>query len=210
MALATYDYPRPAVTVDLVAFRVADGQLELQLIRRSEAPYRDAWALPGAFVHEREPLRATAARVLSAKSALAGIHLEQLATFGDDPKRDPRGHIISVAYLAILNERASDQGRGEWFAPDALPKLAFDHRQIIDTAVERLRNEIRHTRISLAFMPATFTMTALQNTWEAVLGEPLDKRNFRKSMRQHDWLVDTGKKSTGGAHPPAALYRVRA
>ena len=204
--MVTYEFPRPAVTVDLAAFRVTGEDLELLLIERAEEPFKGAWTLPGGFVHEKELLETTAARVLSNKAQLDGIYLEQLATFGA-PDRDPRGHVISVAYFAILGGETVYSGPGEWFPVDMLPPTGFDHGQIIATAVERLRGKLTYTDIGYAFMPAEFTLTALQKTWESVLGAPLDKRNFRKSVLSRGKVEATGKKSTGGAHPPAMLYR---
>lgn len=207
--MISYDFPRPAVTVDLVAFRVNDGALEVFLIRRGEPPFEGRWTLPGGFVHENETLESTALRVLSAKTDLADVHLEQLATFGA-PDRDPRGRTISVAYFAILNdydETSVDDGTGEWFAADAHPDLGFDHTTIVTVAIQRLRARLHYSDLGFAFMPESFTLTELQRAWEAVLGEPLDKRNFRKSVLGAGRVVATGRKSTGGAHPPAMLYR---
>ncbi len=204
--MVNYDFPRPAVTVDLVTFRVRDEQLQILLIQRPEAPFEGGWALPGGFVHEDEALEATARRVLDAKASLHEVHLEQLATFGA-PDRDSRDRVISVAYFAILDVDAVYEGPGRWFAVDALPATAFDHDDITSTAIERLRGKLGYTDIGFAFMPKEFTLGALQKTWEAVLGAPLDKRNFRKSILAREQVEATGRKSTGGAHPPAMIYR---
>ncbi|MEO0615594.1 MAG: NUDIX domain-containing protein [Pseudomonadota bacterium] len=201
-----YDFPRPAVTVDLVAFRVQQDTLELLLIERDQPPFAGRWTLPGAFVHENEPLETTASRILQEKAHLEGIYLEQLATFGK-PGRDPRGHVLSVAYFAIVNAATVDEGKTHWFSVDALPETGFDHDDIIATAVQRLRGKLTYTDIGFAFLPDTFTLTELQKTWQAVLGTPLDKRNFRKSILSQQRVVATGEKSSGGAHPPAMLYR---
>lgn len=202
----SYDYPRPAVTVDLVTAAVHDGALDVLLIERSEDPFAGAWTLPGGFVHDREPLEATAVRVLSAKAALARVHLEQLATFGA-PDRDPRDRIISVAYLAVLPRGHVYDGPGTWFPVDELPELGFDHAKIIGVAVARVRAKLSYTPLAFEFMPAEFTLGELQKCWESILGAPLDKRNFRKSVTARKLVVETGRKSRGGAHPPAKLYR---
>lgn len=204
--MANYDYPRPAVTVDLAIFRVAAKQLELLLIQRSEAPFSRHWALPGGFVHEHQTLESTAKRVLDDKTPLDQLYLEQLATF-DAPNRDPRGHVISVAFLGILQSSAESESPGEWFAVDEIPATAFDHDLIVATAVSRLRSKLSYTDLGFGFMPPEFTLTELQKVWEAVLDETLDKRNFRKTMQAHPGVVATGKKTAGGAHPPAATYR---
>ncbi len=202
----SYEFPRPAVTVDLVTFAVHDGALEVLLIERAETPFAGAWTLPGGFVHDREPLEATAVRVLSAKAELADVHMEQLATFGA-PDRDPRDRIISVAYFAVLPRDHAYDGAGSWFPVDALPELGFDHAEIIDAAVERLRAKLSYTSLALEFMPGEFTLGELQKCWESILGAPLDKRNFRKSVTARKLVVETGGNSRGGAHPPAKLYR---
>lgn len=189
-----------------MAFRVNQDILELLLIERKEPPFGGRWTLPGAFVREKEPLEATAARILREKAHLDGIYLEQLATFGA-PDRDPRGHVLSVAYFAIVNAATLDDGTGQWFAVDTLPKTGFDHDDIIATAIQRLRGKLTYTDLGFAFLPDTFTLTELQKTWQAILDTTLDKRNFRKSILSQARVVATGRKSSGGAHPPAMLYR---
>ncbi|MEM1437832.1 MAG: NUDIX domain-containing protein [Pseudomonadota bacterium] len=188
-----------------MAFRVHQDTLELLLIERNEPPFGGHWTLPGAFVREKEPLEATAARILREKAHLEGIYLEQLATFGA-PDRDPRGHVLSVAYFAIVNAATVDDGTGQWFAVDTLPKTGFDHDDIIATAIQRLRGKLTYTDLGFAFLPDTFTLTELQKTWQAILDTTLDKRNFRKSILSQARVVATGRKSSGGAHPPAMLY----
>ncbi|NKB70363.1 MAG: NUDIX domain-containing protein [Candidatus Latescibacteria bacterium] len=200
-----YEFPRPAVTVDLVAFSVDGGQLRVLLVRRSTAPFAGRWTLPGGFVHDNEPLEASATRVLSAKAEVSDVYLEQLYTFGD-PKRDPRDRVISVAYFAILNPSQNYDGPGTWFDVTALPELGFDHTHIVDTAVQRLRAKLTYSDIGFVFMPAEFTLGELQRNWETILGRPLDKRNFRKAIISKKRVLETGKKSVGGAHPPAKLY----
>lgn len=200
----TYDFPRPAVTVDLVTFCLAEGELRVLLIRRNEPPFSGTWTLPGGFVHEREPLQTTAMRVLRSKALLDDVYLEQLATFGD-PERDPRDHVISVAYFVILPLGFDYGGPGHWFNVDSLPDMGFDHRNIARVALERLRGKLTYTDIGFRFMRPEFTLGELQQSWETVLGTSLDKRNFRKAMLKQ--VHDTGKKSTGGAHPPAKIFR---
>lgn len=202
----TYEYARPAVTVDLVAFRVRDGALEVLLIERLEPPFAGAWTLPGGFVHDREPLEDSARRVLSAKAELENVHIEQLATFGA-PDRDPRDRIISIAYFAILRTGTAYDGAGEWFDVDDLPATGFDHADVLAVAVDRLRAKLTYSDLGFEFMPGEFTLTELQRTWEAVLAQPLDKRNFRKSILGKGRLEQTGRRSKGGAHPPAMIYR---
>ncbi len=204
----TYEFARPAVTVDLVTFSVRDDALNILLIERPEPPFEGAWTLPGGFVHDREPLEETARRVLTSKANLSDVFLEQLFTFGD-PGRDPRDRTISVAYFALLPGDHGYDGPGTWFRIDELPELGFDHAGIVVVAVERLRAKLAYTDIGLGFMAREFTLGELQKCWEAVLGKSLDKRNFRKSMVARDLIAATSRKSRGGAHPPARIYRRR-
>ncbi|MDJ0910070.1 MAG: NUDIX domain-containing protein [Woeseiaceae bacterium] len=204
----SYEFARPAVTVDLVTFAVRDDALTVLLIERPEEPFKGTWTLPGGFVHDREPLEATALRVLASKADLGEVFREQLFTFGD-PDRDPRDRVLSVAYLAALASDHGYDGPATWFRVDELPELGFDHRKIVDVAVERLRGKLSYTGIGLEFMPAEFTLGELQKSWEAVLDKPLDKRNFRKSIVARELVVATSRKSRGGAHPRARLYRRR-
>ncbi|MEN7341439.1 MAG: NUDIX domain-containing protein [Pseudomonadota bacterium] len=204
--MVEYPFPRPAVTVDTIVFRVTDAVLEVLLIRRDASPFAGSWALPGGFVHEDEPLEATAARVLGEKAGVTTYHLEQLGTFGA-PDRDPRDRVISVAYFAIINGDPAVDKNAEWFSVDDVPPTAFDHDHIIATAIQRLRSKLTYTRIGFAFVPDVFTLPQLQRTWEAVLKAPLDKRNFRKMVMADGQVIATGEKTRGGAHPPAMLYR---
>ena len=138
-----YDYPRPAVTVDVVVFAMVEGRLSVLLIRRAHGPFKDCWAIPGGFVDMDEPLEVAAARELAEETGVADVPLEQFAAFGD-PGRDPRGRTISIAYLAMLSgpppvHRAGDDAaEANWLPIDDLPELAFDHELILRTAIQRV------------------------------------------------------------------------
>ncbi len=140
------EYPRPALTVDMVVFSTQSGKLHVLLIQRGAQPFAGEWALPGGFVNIDEPLEAAAARELEEETGLIGIDLEQLHTYGD-PQRDPRGRVVTVAYVGLLPSEArtdvhgaDDAERAEWFPIDNLPQLAFDHHQIVADAFSRLEN----------------------------------------------------------------------
>jgi len=147
----TYDYPRPMVTVDAVLFTQRDRRLAVLLIQRKHDPFRGRWALPGGFIEMDEPLDAAAARELHEETDITGVPLEQLHTFGD-PKRDPRGRSIGVAHMAVVDWRAhspraaDDAGDVAWLPVDELPRLAFDHSEIVEYAVGRLRTDPRYER----------------------------------------------------------------
>jgi 8-oxo-dGTP diphosphatase len=149
----TYNFPRPALTVDIVVFSIQDDRLYILLIQRGREPYRGKWALPGGFVHIEEGLMSAAARELEEETGLKNIQMEQLYTFGD-PGRDPRGRVVSVAYFSLLKHdvniqttSGSDAAQARWFQLDELPPLAFDHDEIISVALVKLRSDSNNTVI---------------------------------------------------------------
>jgi 8-oxo-dGTP diphosphatase len=200
-----YEYARPGVTVDVVALRLKNSVLEALVTRRAAAPYRGKKALPGAFVDMSETLAQAAARVLRDKAELSGVYLEQLYTFGA-LKRDPRDRIISVAYLAVLAPDAVEHTTGQWIPAHEPPRLAFDHAQILARAIERLDAKLLYSSLGLRFLPERFTRSQAQAAYEALLGKALDKRNFARQFDGLSDVIDTGTKTTGGAHRPAQLF----
>jgi len=209
-----YNYPHPAVTTDVVIFTIRAQQLELLLIRRGSEPFKDSWALPGGFVGINEDLKDCALRELEEETGVAGVYLEQLYTFGT-PDRDPRERVISVAYYALISSdlinirAASDAKEVVWWRVDNLPPLAFDHAIIVDMAHKRLSAKLDYSTIALQFMPEKFTLSDLQHVHETVLGESVDKRNFRKRVLSLDCIRDTGESRRNGKHRPARLYSVK-
>lgn len=210
-----YDYPHPAVTTDIVIFTIRGERLKLLLIRRGEPPYEGQWALPGGFVQPDEDLDAGARRELVEETGLADVYLEQLYTFGA-PDRDPRERVVTVAYFALVpTDRfeltaATDAAAADWFDLDDLPRLAFDHDAIVEMALARLSAKLGYSTIALQFMPDEFTLTELQQVYEIILREDLDKRNFRKQMLAQGHIEPTGTQRRDGSHRPAALYRTLA
>lgn len=212
----TYEYPRPAVTVDIVVFGYAGrGKLSVLLIQRGGEPYRGQWALPGGFVEMDEDLETSALRELAEETGVKDLFLEQLYTYGN-PGRDPRGRVISVAYFALVNLQdhpptaASDADAAEWFALDKLPQLAFDHADILSAAETRLKAKVRYQPIGFELLPETFTLAELQSLYETILDvEELNKRNFRTRIKAMEILEEAGQQS-GVAHRPAMLYRFNA
>ena len=209
----TYDYARPAVTVDITIFTVRNDELNVLLIKRADKPFQGEWALPGGFVTENEGLEAAAERELVEETGVSGFYLEQLATFGA-PDRDPRGHVITVAYFALipsdnLELTASTDAEGvAWFGIDKLPDLAFDHDEILEMALDRLVAKLEYSTIALQLMPASFTLTELQHVYELIERKPIDKRNFRKRILALNIIEPTGEEKREGPHRPAKLYRV--
>jgi 8-oxo-dGTP diphosphatase len=208
----TYEYPRPALTVDCVVFGFDDNELKVLLIRRALEPFRDAWALPGGFVRVDETIDESAKRELAEETGLHDIFLEQLYTFGA-VDRDPRERVVSVAYYALVKRSehpaagASDASEAAWFPVRDLPRLAFDHGEIVAMALKRLRGKLRYEPIGFELLPLKFTLSDLQSLYEAVLDTTLDRRNFRKRILAMGLLVALKEQIRGGAHRPAQLYR---
>lgn len=208
------EYEQPAITVDLGIFTVDRGTLKVMLIRRAEAPFAGCWSLPGGFLKVDESLEDAALRVLQEKTGVGDVYLEQLYTFGA-PERDPRARVITVTYFALipwkmLAQPSSVKVAGlSWTAVDHLPKLAFDHKEILQYAIRRLRAKAGYSNIVYGLMPEQFRLSELQSMYEAILNKKLDKRNFRKRMLASGLLQETGKKEVAGAHRPAMLYKFK-
>ena len=208
----SYEHPRPALTVDIVIFSLRTGQLNVLLVQRGRDPFAGMWALPGGFVGMAESLEAAASRELEEETGLQETYLEQLYTYGD-PERDPRGRVVTVAYFALIPsdarirpEGGDDAQRAEWFPVKDLPKLAFDHQEIISYALRRLRYKLEYSAVGFQLLPEQFTLTELQRTYEIILGEKLDKRNFRRRIHEANVIEETPH-FRGGEGRPARLYR---
>jgi len=207
-------YDKPSVAVDILLFTIEDGELKLLLVKRNEEPFKNCWALPGGFIKMNESLESAAARELEEETGVKNIYMEQLFSFGE-PKRDPRTRVISITYMALATKTdwalkaSGDADQTQFFATSELPKLAFDHLKIYKYGLERLRSKLGYTNISFGLLPDHFTLTEMQNVYEVILDKKLDKRNFRKKILSMNLLVPLGKKSYGGAHRPAELYRFK-
>jgi 8-oxo-dGTP diphosphatase len=211
----TYKYPRPALTVDCVVFGFDETELKVLLIQRGLEPFKGRWALPGGLVRLEETLEEAARRELEEEAGLKQVFLEQLYTFGA-VKRDPRERVVSVAYYALVKmsahqtKAATDAADAKWFPISESPKLAFDHADIFQTALGRLKAKVRYEPIGFELLPPKFTLSQLQRLYEAVLEVELDKRNFRKKMMSYDLLLPLKEQQLTGRHRPAQLYRFNA
>jgi 8-oxo-dGTP diphosphatase len=195
-----------SVAVDLVIFTVRDGRLQVLLVRRTEPPFADHWSLPGGAVGARETLEEAARRELGEKTGLGDVYLEQLYTFGD-PDRDPRRRTVTVAYYALIRSELVRAAPGvSWFTASRPPRLAFDHAKILASGVRRLRAKLEYTTVGFQLLPRRFTLTELQRLYETILGQRLDKRNFRKKVLSLRLLTPHREKRADGAHRPARLY----
>lgn len=209
-----YEYPHPAVTADVVIFTVREKKLKLLLVKRAGEPYQGRWALPGGFVRLDEDLEAAARRELEEETGVSGVYLEQLYTFGC-VDRDPRERVITVAYYALIPsdkmelKAATDAEAVGWFGMDELPPLAFDHDEVVAMAHQRLSAKLDYSTIAFQFMPEKFTLSELQEVYEIILRQEMDKRNFRKWILALERIEETDEERRGGIHRPARLYRVK-
>ncbi len=211
----TYEYPRPALTVDCAVFGIDEDDLEVLLIRRKFKPFEGEWALPGGFVNLDETLEHAARRELAEETGLGRVFLEQLHTFGD-LDRDPRERVVTVAYYALVNLRdhrdhriqaATDAREAAWFPVAEARGLAFDHDRILDMALTRLKGKVRYQPIGFELLPRSFTLSQLQHIYETILDTPLDKRNFRRKVLATGLLKPTTEVEKDVAHRAARLYR---
>lgn len=207
-------FEHPFVTVDVVIFSLAlrEGDLRVLLIERDREPFDRRLSLPGGFVHVGESLESSAERQLLTKAGLSSVYVEQLYTFGK-PERDPRSHVITVAYFALVPFdmiQLSKMGDAlKLVSVFDLPTLAFDHGDIVAYALQRLRYKLEYTSLGFELLPDQFTLTELQLAYEIVLSEELDKRNFRRKILSAEIIEPTGEILRGGEGRPAKLYRYR-
>lgn len=212
-------FPAFAVTVDVVILTIARERLHVLLVRRGEAPYRDMWAIPGGFKRPNETLDAAALRELAEETGVDGASvLSQFGAYGD-PDRDPRMHVVTVGYLAVMRDLgtlvAGTDAADAALVPvaDVLHgdvELAFDHPRIVRDAIERVRRELEVTGIATAFVGPTFTLAELRHVYEAVWDTRMDAANFRRRMVADDgWVEATGQRVAAGpaGGRPAELYR---
>ncbi len=208
----TYEFARPALTVDIVVFGLDAEELKVMLIQRDLSPFEGHWALPGGFVRVEETLDDAARRELIEETGVKDLYLEQLYTFGA-VERDPRERVVTVAYYALVNlaehavQASTDARNAAWFPVCDLPDLVFDHQTILDTAHERLRGKVRYQPIGFELLPDRFTLRQLQRLYEVILDRELDKRNFRKKVLAMEIVKATREFEKDVAHRAARLYR---
>jgi 8-oxo-dGTP diphosphatase len=201
-----------AVSVDIVIFGFENKSLRVLLVQRGVEPYMNRWALPGEMVKANENLDAAADRVLFELTSMNEVYLEQVASFGA-PERHPAGRAFTVAYYSLIGTSAHPVSPNGWakhaqyFDINELPDLAFDHADVLNACLERLRERVRMRPIGFELLPRTFSLSDLQNLYESILGETLDKRNFRKKILSMGIVEDTGDLQSNVNHRPAKLYR---
>ena len=199
------------LAIDVVCFRLIDKALWVLLGKvDAHSAFAGKWAVIGGLISPQHTTEESAQSHLKKKAGIRNIYKEQLYTFSE-VERDPRGRVVSVAYLALSHKDQRVSGEGEvetkWFPVDALPALAYDHKKIISYALERLRGRIEYTNIAQHLLPEKFTLSELQNVYEVILDKVLDKRNFRKKILSTNLLKDTKTKQKQGIMRPATLYK---
>ena len=203
------------VAVDAIVFGYSknDG-VSVLLIKRKYPPFKDNWAIPGGFVLEHESLEEAVKRELLEETGIKVNYLEQLYSFGE-PKRDPRQRIISIAYFALVKsslfqqlKASTDAEEAQWFGIGKLPKLAFDHKQILQVAIERVRAKVRYQPIGFELLDKKFPFADLERLYAALLDRNIDRRNFTKKILSLGLLEDTGEQTaTAGAGRPSKIYQ---
>ncbi len=207
------DFDQPSVTADIVIFTIKENELNVLLVKRDVEPFKDKWALPGGFVRIDESLEEAAKRELVEETGVKDVYLEQLYTFGD-VKRDPRGRVITVAYMALINSKeitlsaSTDAKETSWFPIKKIPPLAFDHKKILTYALKRLRWKFEYTSVAFSLLPDEFTISQIQKIYEIVFDKEFDKRNFSKKILSLNILEEKGIKKDV-SHRPPMMYSLK-
>lgn len=198
------------VAVDTVLFAINEGRLQTYLVELRRGPGRGRWAFPGGLVRRGEMLDDAARRELYESTGLRGAYLEQLFTFGD-PSRDPRAHVVSVAYMALIpaadavKAPCDKYANGRWYEVSRLPELAYDHSLIAAYALKRLKSKLEYSNIAKALLPREFTFAEFEELYSLILGRPLDRRNFRRRILAMS-ILKCLPHTRRGPHRPASLY----
>lgn len=206
-------WEKPSVTVDIVIFTILEKTLKVLLVKRKIEPFRDRWAIPGGFVLAKEPLDRAAKRELEEETGVKDVYLEQLYTFGD-PSRDPRGRVITVTYMALVDatkiqlHATTDVSDAQWFPFKKIPELAFDHEKILDYAVKRLQWKFEYTTVAFSLLPKEFTLNQLQTIYEIVFNRIFDKRNFTKKILALN-ILKKERVNKEVSHRPPMLYSLK-
>lgn len=207
-----YDiHPKFHVAVDCIIFGFSEGVLNLLLLKRNFEPAKGEWSLMGGFVNENESVDEAAQRVLGELTGLTDVYMDQVGVFGEI-ERDPGERVISVAYYALIDINKHDNGlvaahNACWVPMDQVPELIFDHNEMVNKALSRMRHKSSAHPIAFKLLPKEFTLSKLQKLYEAILGETLDKRNFRKRISEMNYIEKTDKIDKTESKKGAALYR---
>lgn len=203
--------PKFYVAIDCIIFGFNEGELNLLLLKRNFEPAMGEWSLMGGFVQEDESADDVAKRVLNELTGLSNVYMEQVSTFGNIG-RDPGERVISIAYYALININEYDkelvqQHNTFWVNINDLPELIFDHPQMVEQARKLMQQKASTEPIGFNLLPKLFTLSQLQSLYEAIYGEAIDKRNFRKRIAEMDYIEKTDKIDKTGSKRGAALYQ---
>ena len=205
-------YKFAVIATDVVIFTIREEKLQVLLIKMKKHPFEKMWALPGGLIQPNEDLDHAAERILDKCTHVKNIYLEQLYTFGR-VDRDAFGRVVSVAYFALIPSEgirlatSAEYESVDWFSANDLPVLAYDHREIVKVASERLRAKLAYTNIIYSLLPKEFTLGEMQSFYEIIFDKVLDKRNFRKKILSLNLIQKVNRKKLTGANRPAELYR---
>jgi 8-oxo-dGTP diphosphatase len=200
------------LAVDAVVFGYQNNELYVLLIKQKFGVSKGKWSLPGGFVLNNESLTSAVERELKEEAGIKVNYLEQLYTFGDDVKRDPRNHTVAVAYFALVNPKKwelkadTDADDAQWYSISNIPKLAYDHQKIVKAGVERLKGKLTYQPIGFDLLDKEFPFSDLEHLYTTILGKEIDRRNFRKKMLSFDIIQETKKMKKVGSGRPAKLF----
>ncbi|SJZ57728.1 8-oxo-dGTP diphosphatase [Chitinophaga eiseniae] len=212
MAKSFHEYKNPSLAVDLVIFGYHDNTLSVLLLNRKEEPFKDCWTLPGGFLQMEETFLGTCSRILKTKTGMDDVYLEQLYSF-DGLGRDPRGRVIAVGYYALINPARFNIIAGsmandvKWFDVHKMPKLGFDHQDIFQLALQRLKSKILYDPVGFELLDELFTITELHELYECILETTIDRRNFRRKILDAEYVINTGTKREGLQNRHPELYK---
>lgn len=201
------------IAVDAIVFGYSENKLSVLLIKQKFGEMKQQWALVGGFVKDDEALVDAVNRELREETGIQVNFLEQLYTFGDNIHRDPRFRVVSVAYYALVNSTElkptadTDAEEAHWFPVNELPPLAFDHEEIIQTAISRLKNKLSYQPVGFDLLPEEFLFSELENLYTTILNREIDRRNFRKKILSFGILEETEHFSSKKSGRPAKLFR---
>ena len=206
------EYFNIAVSVDCVIFGYENKELKVLLIKSDLEEFKDLWSLLGDLVRPDENIESAPYRVLRERTGLDDVYLDQVYTFGD-LGRHPSGRVITTAYYSLINIRHHKlkltHNELHWHKLNDIKKLAFDHKKILDTSLDRLREQIMDHPIIFNLLPEKFSLRELQDLYQSILGTSLDRRNFRKKIAHKDWLLDLDEMENDVPHRPGKLYRAK-
>jgi 8-oxo-dGTP diphosphatase len=209
-ALLVSGYPTVPLTVDCVIFGFTDNQLKVLLIKSDLEQYKDQLSLLGDVVQSNEDLDNAANRVLLERTGMQNVYLEQVRTFSK-VDRHPGGRVITTVYASLLDFKHEElkihENELKWHTVSQITQMAFDHKQILDVCYAWLQKRIQEHPLAFSLLPEKFSLRQVQNVYEAILGTPLDRRNFRKKFASMGLLIDTNEMEVNVTHRPGKLYK---